>query len=66
MHWRRNIFNVPFGEHGSAFVDELASLITGFAENASIRAIAWKAVVVACHLLLQRPNVSDDNSGGSS
>ena len=56
VHWRRNVFNVPYGASGGAFVDELARLIRGFAEANSLRLIAWKAVGVACHLLLQRPN----------
>ena len=58
VHWRRNVFNVPYGATGGAFVDELAGLIRSFAEGTPLRQIAWKAVCVACHLLLQRPNTS--------
>ena len=54
--WRRNVFNVPFGAHGNAFVDVLAGLIQAFADGNKQRGICWKAVCVACHLLLQKPN----------
>ena len=54
--WRRNIFSVPFGASGKAFVDELAGLIQAFADGTTRRGICWKAVCVACHLLLQKPN----------
>ena len=60
--WRRNLFNVPFGASGKAFVDELATLIKGFADGTTIRKIAWKAVCVACHVLLQRPNETGSSS----
>ena len=57
VKWRRNLFNVPFGSSGGSFVDELASIIVNFAdpEPRPSRKITWKAVGVACHLLLQRP-----------
>ena len=58
VHWRRNLFIVPFGEAGSAFVEELARLIQGFADGTHLRGVAWKAVSVACHLLLQKPHDS--------
>ena len=56
VHWRRNLFNVPYGAAGAAFFDELVALIKGFAEAEPVGQIAWKAVCVACHLLLQRPS----------
>ena len=58
VHWMRNIFNMSFGTAGGAFVDELADLIRSFAEATAFRKIAWKAVCVACHLLLQQPDVT--------
>ena len=62
VHWRRNVFNVPFGVHGAAaFVEELADIISGFAEGTSGRQIAWKEITVACHLLLQKPNASNSS-----
>ena len=53
---------MPFGASGKAFVDELATLIKGFADGTTIRKIAWKAVCVACHVLLQRPNETGSSS----
>ncbi len=58
VHWRRNVFNVPFGAAGGEFVFELAALIKSFAEGTPSRKIAWKGVSVACHLLLQKPNAT--------
>ena len=58
VKWRRNLFNVPFGASGRVFVDELAALIKLFVDATPLRRIAWQAVCVACHLLLQRPNVT--------
>ena len=56
--WRRNLFNVPLGSAGGDFVDVLTGLIKGFTNGSSLRPVAWKAVGVACHLLLQRPHDS--------
>ena len=52
--WRRNLFIVPHGAAGASFVDDLAGLIEGFAEGSDVRNVAWRAVAVACHLLLQK------------
>ena len=60
VHWRQNVFNVPFAAHGAAFIEELADIINGFAEGTSVKQIAWKAITVACHVLLQKP--TDRNS----
>ena len=56
--WRRNLFNVPLGSAGGEFVDEITRLIQGFTNATSLRPVSWKAVVVACHVLLQRPHGS--------
>ena len=58
MKWRRNLFLVPYGSAGGRFVDELAKLIQSFADGSNLQDVAWKAVAVACHLLLQKPNDS--------
>jgi len=54
--WRRNLFIVPFGSAGSDFVDLLANSMLAFKAGGESRATSWKEVVVACHLLLQKPN----------
>ena len=57
--WRRNVFIVPFGAAGATFAQELAALIEAFVRgNSPMSRVAWKAVVVACHVLLQKPNDS--------
>ena len=56
--WRRNLFLIPHGSAGAAFVDELASFILGFADDSGKRDVAWRAVCVACHLLLQKTHKS--------
>jgi len=53
--WRRNIFLLPFGGEGKAFVAEVARLINTFAQNLPGRQYAWSAVVVFGQLLLQKP-----------
>ena len=65
VKWRRNLFNVPFGASGRAFVDELAALIKLFVDATPLRRIVWQAVCVACHLLLQRPNATRSASSYS-
>ena len=58
IHWRQNLFMVPYGKTGGDFVDDLAALIQSFVDSAcgSLKKVAWKAVTVICHLLLQKPN----------
>ena len=56
VHWRRNVFLLPYGAAGNKFVDELARLIQAFASGSALRPIAWMAVAVASQLLLQRPH----------
>ena len=54
---------MPFGRHGTAFVEELADIINGFAKGTSVKQFAWKAITVVCHVLLQKP--TDRNSAPS-
>ena len=58
MHWRRNIFSIPSGAAGKAFVLELSRLIRAFAERSTLEAVAMKAIMVMPHLLLQKPHPS--------
>ena len=60
--WKRNLFNVPYGAAGAEFVEELAALLKSFAEGGKLRSIAWKAMCVACHLLLQKPHSSGSSA----
>ena len=58
VHWRRNLFLVPFGMVGKAFVQELARLFTAYGEGGTLECIAIKAAMVMCSLLLQKPHQS--------
>ena len=55
VHWRPNLFMVPTGSTGKAFVSELALLIQSFADGAAIEPFALKALMVMPALLLQKP-----------
>ena len=58
INWRRNLFIIPFGSAGADLVDELARIIQCFPDNSDLRCMAWWAVAVAGHLLLQKPHDS--------
>ena len=55
VHWRPNLFMVPTGSTGKAFVSELALLIQSYADGAAIAPFALKALMVMPALLLQKP-----------
>ncbi len=52
VHWRPNLFLVPFGKTGKQFVLELARLYRAFAEGS---ALELKATTVLTILTLQKP-----------
>ena len=56
VHWRRNIFDVPTGNAGTAFVLELSRLFRAYAEGSALESIALKAALTMCTLLLQKPS----------
>ena len=55
VHWKRNLFRVPIGKTGDAFVSELASLFNAYTTTSSLESIALYAAMTMPHLLLQRP-----------
>ena len=55
VHWRRNIFKIPSGKQGKAFVQEMASLFLSYAEASTREKIALKAAMVMPALILQKP-----------
>ena len=57
-HWRRNLFKVPSGKAGKAFVTEIARLLRAYAEAGALEAIALKSAMVLPALLLQKPSAS--------
>ena len=46
VHWRHNLFLIPTGASGKAFVSELAFLIQSFADGLAIEPFALKALMV--------------------
>ena len=62
VHWRSNLFLVPYGRIGKEFVQELSRLISAFGEGSALEGIAIKATMIQCTLLLQRPYQSASTS----
>ena len=56
VHWRHNIFQVPSGSSGKAFVSELARLFQAYADSSCLECIAMKAITIIQILLLQKPS----------
>ena len=54
VHWRKNSFQIPVGNTGSAFVSELSRLYRAYAEGSALECIALKAATIAPIILLQR------------
>ena len=58
IHWRRNVFLVPSGSTGKAFVSEVACLFQAYGDSSSLESIAMKTITVLRALLLQKPSHS--------
>ena len=43
VHWRPNVFMIPFGKAGKSFVWELAKLYQAFADQSALHSIALMA-----------------------
>ena len=56
VNWRRNMFAIPLGNAGKAFVSELARLFKAYAERTVLEVIALTAAMVISSLLLQKPH----------
>ena len=56
VHWKNNIFSVPYGNAGKKIVTELSKLYRAFAERTALESIALKATTVMSVLLLQKPS----------
>ena len=55
VQWRRNVFKLPSGQCGKAFVRESARLMLEYAEGSSLECIALKSLMLMPMLLLQKP-----------
>ena len=58
VHFRRNIFNVPLGRAGKAFIEELTFWIKQFNSNSDLNCVALKAFIVLPTLILQKPSAT--------
>ena len=56
VHWRRNLFKIPSGKVGVAFVHELSRLFQAYAESSALEGVALKAAMILPALLLQKPH----------
>ena len=56
VHWRQNLFTIPFGQEGKAFITELTRLLRAFVDKSGLEGIALKASMVLPALVLQRPH----------
>ena len=58
MHWKKQLFPVPWGNAGSAFISELAHLYKAYAERTTLECITLKVAAIMPGLLLQKPHRS--------
>ena len=56
VHWRNNLFRVPTGKAGKAFVKEVARLFRAFADSSALESVAMRAAMVMLVLLIQKPH----------
>ena len=56
VHWRRNLFQVPYGSTGKMFASELARLFHAYASASALECVSLTAAMVMPHLLLQKPH----------
>ena len=55
VKWKRNVFLIPSGKVGD-FVSETSRLLRAFGESTPLESVAFTAVMVMPHLLLQKPH----------
>ena len=58
VHFMRNIFNVPSGRAGKAFIEELTFWIKQFNSNSDLNSVALKAFMVLPALVLQKSSAT--------
>ena len=55
VHWRKNIFMLPSGAAGKAFIRETTRFLDEWTKDSILSGIALKAVMIMPALLLQKP-----------
>ena len=56
VHWKKNIFKIPSGNAGRAFVNELVRLLRTYSDDSAMEGIALKVAMTMPALLLQKPH----------
>ena len=56
IHWKHNLFSIPWGRAGTSFISELASLFRAHGEKSSLESVSLHAAMVMPALLLQKPH----------
>ena len=55
IKWKRNIFQVPSGKAGKAFIEELSKTIKLFTSSSNLEEVALTMTMIMPPLLLQKP-----------
>ena len=55
VHWKMNLFKIPYGKAVKSFVSKLAGLFKAFATSSALESVALKAATLMPILLLQKP-----------
>ena len=58
VHFRRNIFNLPWGRAGKHFIEELTFWLKQFNSNSDLNSVALKAFMVLPSVILQKPSAT--------
>ena len=53
--WKRNIFKLPSGAAGKAFLRELTNIVNHFNTPTPLEPVAMKLIMIFCPLMLQKP-----------
>ena len=56
VHWRQNLFMLPSGREGQAFICELAKMFRFYGESSPLERIALKCAMILPSLILQKPH----------
>jgi hypothetical protein len=54
VHWRKNVFEIPHGHVGEAFIKETARLFNEYAIGSPLEKVCMKCIGIMTHLLLQK------------
>ena len=55
VYWKQNLFKLPTGSSGKAYVREITRLVTAWNSKSNIMDYAWKCIMIMPALLLQKP-----------